>query len=123
MKSKSLLKELKKSLEKNGLKEDVNELLERSTAIVFTSGNDVVNVCKTLVNFSRENQGFTLKGGFLNKNKISAEKLDALSKLPPREILLAQAIRAMASPLTGFACALNNIILKFVWLIEEIKIL
>jgi len=44
-----------------------------------------------------------------------------LAKLPSKEVLLGMAVSALAAPLSGFANVLNQVILKFVWAIEEIK--
>lgn len=110
---------IKRVLSGKGLNE-AGELYDGQTAVVFVDG-DVVKVSKMLVDFSKEHEGFTLKGGILQENKIAKEKIVELSKLPSREQLLAQAVGAIAAPLTSFAAALNNVILKFVWVVEEIK--
>lgn len=100
---------------------DADDLLKGSTGIVVVKGEELPKVCKTIIEFSKENTGLILKGGYMGEKKLDQAVLVSLSKLPPREILLAQAIMTMAMPLTGFVAIMNNVILKFVWLVEEIK--
>lgn len=102
-------------------KDDLDGFLAQETAIVFVYDKDIVKTCKSLVDFTKENEALQLRGGFLKKDKITAEGLTALAKLPPKEVLLGMAVSAIASPLTGFVAALNQIVLKFVWVVEEIK--
>ena len=111
---------IKRALE-NMNAQDMSDLVDGSTALVFLNDSDVVKVSKMLFDFSKENENFVLKGAFLNNNKLGQKELEEISKLPSRDILIGQAVMGLASPLTGFVGMLNNIILKFVWVIEEIK--
>lgn len=113
----SLMKRTLASLNITG----ADDLLRDPTGVVVIKGKDIVQVCKMLVDFSKENAGLTLKGGFLHEQQLSDKELISLSKLPSQEVLLAQAVMTIASPLIGFVATLNNIILKFVWLLEELK--
>ena len=111
---------LKKSFEDMGYSE-FDELLDKETAVVFVQDIDVVKPCKILFDFSKENENLKLKGGFLKEKKISAKDVDAMAKLPSKEVLLGMAVRGIASPLSGFLSCLNQVITKFVWVIEDIK--
>jgi large subunit ribosomal protein L10 len=101
--------------------EDLNGFLGQGTGIVFVYNKDIVKACKILVDFSKENENLQLRGGFLKTQKITPEELNALAKLPPKEILLGMVVNGFASPLMSFMSAMNNIILKFLWVVEEIK--
>ncbi|MCD6583196.1 MAG: 50S ribosomal protein L10 [Candidatus Omnitrophica bacterium] len=115
----------KNSLIKRALQEivvDFNGFLKDSTGLVFIFDEDIVKVCRILVNFSKENEGcMNLKGGYLRDKRIEESQIIELAKLPSREILLGMAVMGLASPLTGFINSLNQVILKFVWLVEELK--
>jgi large subunit ribosomal protein L10 len=111
---------LKRALE-NGGKKDLDALLAQETGLVFIYDKDVVKTAKALVDFSKENEVIQLRGGFIKEQKISPEGLSALAKLPPKEVLLGMAVSGLASPLTGFLSTMNQVMLKFVWVIEEIK--
>jgi len=115
----------KNSLFKKAIKDldwqDVDEFFDSETGAVFIYDEDIVKSCKALVDFTKENESLSLKGGLIKDKKITAKEIDFLAKLPSRDILLGQAVSAIASPLTGFLSSLNQIILKFVWVVEEIK--
>ena len=100
---------------------DADEFLAEETGVVFVHDKDIVKAAKVLVDFSKENENFQVKGGLLKGEKFDANAFNALAKLPPKEVLLGMALGAMASPLTGFLTSLNQVILKFVWVVEEIK--
>lgn len=102
-------------------KETLNALIGQETAVVFIHDKDIVKTCKALVDFAKENEILQIKGGFIKDKPVTSEEVNALSKLPPKEILLGMAVSGIASPLTSFVSTLNQIVLKFVWAIEEIK--
>ncbi|MFH1505165.1 MAG: 50S ribosomal protein L10 [Candidatus Omnitrophota bacterium] len=102
-------------------KEGLNDFFEAETGIIFAYDEDVVKACKTLTDFSKENEFLKIKGAFVENKKITAKEVSALAKLPSREALLGMALSVMVSPLTGFLNSLNQIILKFVWVVKEIK--
>lgn len=110
----------KKALKESGY-EELSGLLEAETGIVFAQDKGIVEACKVLVDFSKENETLKIKGAIINDKKVETKDLIAMSKLPSREVLLQMAVSGIASPLTGFMNALNQIILKFVWVVQEIK--
>jgi large subunit ribosomal protein L10 len=114
----SLLKKVLGELESQ---EDLTDFLDSETGIVLIHDKDAVKACKVLVDFVKDNEFLRLKGGVINKKKIKDKDLNALAKLPSREVLLGVVVSAIASPLTGFLSSLNQIILKFIWVVAEIK--
>ncbi len=46
---------------------------------------------------------FNIKGGFMDGKVISLEEITALAELPPKDVLLAQTLGMMLSPLTSLA--------------------
>lgn len=100
---------------------DINDLLGRETGVVISRHGDIVKICKILTEFSKEKGVLQLKGGFLKDRKVTDKDLEALAKLPSREVLLGMAVRGIASPLTSFVSVLNQVIVRFLWTLEEIK--
>ena len=102
---------------------NIDDLLTASSAAAFVNADNVAQACKILSNFKKENEAFeiSLQGGYLQGKKIATQDIEALAKLPPREVLLSGALSALASPLTGFMGVLNQITTKFVWLVSEIN--
>ncbi|MDP2924614.1 MAG: 50S ribosomal protein L10 [Candidatus Omnitrophota bacterium] len=110
----------KRALDDAG-RSDLNGFLAQETGIVFIYDKDIVRTAKALVDFSKENEIIQLRGGFIKEQKVSIDGLNVLAKLPPKEVLLGMAVSGLASVLTGFLSTLNQIMLKFVWVVEEIK--
>ena len=111
----------KKALTELGWK-DFDNLLDAETGIVCSFDKDVVvGTCKTLVDFAKESETLALKGGVINDRQITLDDINKLAKLPSKNVLLGMVVSGFAAPISGFVNTLNQIILKFVWTIEEIK--
>ena len=80
---------------------------ERQLKIGAIQG-DVPAACKLLVQFSKEHEGFVLKGGVLTGQFLGAQDLQALARLPTREVMLSQLAGVLQSPLRRFAFALQG---------------
>jgi large subunit ribosomal protein L10 len=77
-------------------------LLEGPTAIAFLeSGGDPVAVAKALVDTARETRVLEVRGGLLEGRPIEAGEIESLAKLPPMDVLRAQVLGAVTSPLTA----------------------
>ena len=113
------------SLIKRALKDipnvSIGDFVEGSTGIVFAGYDDIIRISKILFDFSKENEGFALKGAVLDDKQLGFDELERISKLPSKDVLIAQAVMGIASPLSGFVGVLNSILAKFLYLIEEIK--
>ena len=70
------------------------------TAVAFVHGSES-DAAKAVVDFAHTHQNFKVKGGFFGGRPLSAAEVVSLSKLPPRDVLIAQVIGAIASPLTS----------------------
>ena len=102
-------------------RDNVANFINGETAVIFVYDKDIVRAAKALVDFAKENEIIRVKGGLLKDKAVSAQDLNSLAKLPPKEVLLGMAVSGLASPITGFVSTLNHVILKFVWVVEEIK--
>jgi large subunit ribosomal protein L10 len=91
--------------------ESLKEFLEGPTAFTFVvADGDVALAAKALATFRRETDLLTFKGGVMNGDPLSAEQLEALSRLPARDILHGQLVAMIASPITGLVRTLNALI-------------
>jgi large subunit ribosomal protein L10 len=70
----------------------------------------VALAAKALATFRRETNLLAFKGGVMNGDALSIEQLEALSKLPARDILHGQLVGMIASPITGLVRGLNALI-------------
>lgn len=75
-------------------------------AIIF-AGEDIVGPAKLVFDFAKAHKNLEVKGGSLEGKLVDVEGLRNLSKLPPREVLLAQVAGTMAAPMVGFATVLK----------------
>ena len=89
--------------------EALKPYLEGPTALVFVGGDAAV-AAKTLSDFSRANGLLTFKGGWMNGDVLTAEQVEAIAKLPSRDVLYGRLVGMVASPLTGLASAMGGLI-------------
>jgi ribosomal protein L10 len=70
--------------------------------------------------YMQENKIPVPKGGFVEGRPITAEQFEALSKIPPREVLVAQMLAGLQSPLTGLVGSLQGIISNLVYTLQAL---
>ncbi len=88
-----------RAAEKAGV-EELNEFLTGPTAIAFIKGGDMIATAKTLVNTAKQTQVMSLKGGILDGERIDAEAVAELAKVPPFDVLQSIVVGVVAAPLT-----------------------
>ncbi len=100
---------------------EVEKLLTGPTAIAFAR-QDVVAPTKAVLDFLRDlkKPEIKVKGGFIDGKVYSVDQVTALSKLPPREQLIATVVGTIQGPLSEFVGTLDNIIGEFVRTIQAI---
>jgi large subunit ribosomal protein L10 len=89
--------------------EALKQYLEGPTALVFVNGDAAV-AAKALADFRRASGLLEFKGGWMRGEVLTAEQVDAIAKLPSREVLYGRLVGMVASPLTGLASALDGLI-------------
>jgi large subunit ribosomal protein L10 len=97
---------LRRAMSGSGLP-DVADQLSGQTAIVMGQ-NDVAPVAKILKTFAAEFKVAALKIGVVDKAVLSTKDVEALAELPSREVLLAQLLGLLLSPMTQLARLLNE---------------
>jgi large subunit ribosomal protein L10 len=91
--------------------EDLKELLEGPTAFTFVPADgDPVLAAKALATFRREHEVLEFKGGRMGGDTVTIEEIQALARLPAHEVLNAQVVGLIASPITGLVRGLNQLI-------------
>ncbi len=94
--------------------------LEGPTAIAF-SGQDPVAAARILAGFAKESKILKIKCGILKGETIDRDQVARLAALPPREILLAQVVGSMKSPIAGLVNVLAGPARKLVWALDAIR--
>lgn len=109
----------KRALEKCGLSEFA-KYFQGPVAVAIENG-DPVEASKVLVGFSKDHDKLKLKAGMMGTKILTVPEIKAISALPPREVLLAQVVGAIQSPISGFVNALNGVLLNFVNVMDQIR--
>ena len=100
--------------------EKLNEFYQGPTAITLI-GDEPVEAAKILVKYVKEFKKLNIKGGLLQHKVLDANSLEALSKLPSREVLLSQLLSALSGPMRGFATVLAGVPRGFVTVLSALK--
>lgn len=97
------LKVIKNTLFRKALGETADALTDElgsgPTAFAFVYENET-DCAKILVDYTKTNKAFVVKGGMLNGKIMDAQAVENFSKLPPRDQLIAMVIGAVAAPLS-----------------------
>ncbi|MEA2614108.1 MAG: large subunit ribosomal protein [Chloroflexota bacterium] len=89
--------------------EGLKSLLAGPTALTFVRG-DAATAAKAVSDYARQTQLLPFKGGIMDGQALAAEQVSAIARLPSRDILNAQLVNIVASPLTGLVTSLSNLI-------------
>ena len=89
--------------------EGLKVYLEGPTAMTFVRG-DAAAAAKALADFRRTSGLLTFKGGWMNGEALSPDQMDAIARLPTRDVLYGRLVGMVASPLTGLVTSLGGLI-------------
>ncbi|GIK83416.1 MAG: 50S ribosomal protein L10 [Patescibacteria group bacterium] len=84
----------------------LSQSLEGMNAVVF-SNQDEVAAIKALFAFQKDSEKLTIKEGFMDDAVLSPAQVEALSKLPGKNELIAMLIRTLQAPATGMVNVLK----------------
>ncbi len=98
--------------------ETFNEIIEGPTALVLGFG-DEVETARALTEYLRTSRvNFQVRGAVLEGKAIGAADVAALATLPPRQVLIAQIVGGMQSPITGLVWTLNSVLSSVVRVLD-----
>jgi large subunit ribosomal protein L10 len=89
------------------------------TAIAFVKGDEAA-AAKSLTDYIKQARKVEVKALLLGEKVYPAEMVDTLAKLPSREVMLAQFLGALQSPITGLVGTLSEIIGQFVRTLQAV---
>lgn len=93
-------------------------VLSGPTAVVITE-KDPIAPLQVLAKFAKELEIPQLKVGIIEGSFQNKESLIALSKLPGKDALIAQAMGAISAPLYGLVATLQGNLQKLVYILEQ----
>jgi len=113
---------LKRALEKSGDLKVVEDekSLDQPTATLFIY-EDLIEPLKQLAKVIKELNLPTIKFGILDKKIITGEEVLKLASLPAKDVLIAQLLGNMKSPITGLVFVLNSNIQKLAITLKAIS--
>lgn len=74
--------------------------------LIYSIGTDAVAPAKVLNDFAKTNDKLVLKAGSYSGKVLDKAGVQALASVPTKEVLLAQLLGLMQSPISGFARAI-----------------
>ena len=89
--------------------ESLKELLSGPTALTFVRG-DAASAAKTISTFHKETELLAFNGGIMNGETLEVAQIQAIAKLPAREVLYGQLVGIVAAPLNGLARGLGGLL-------------
>lgn len=106
--------------EKAGYKEIPAEFMNDQIGLAFGMGDEIAPA-KILYEFGRDAETVKIVGAIFEGKLISEADAKVLAKIPGREILLAQLVSLMMSPVAGFHAVLHSLMGNFVYALAEIQ--
>lgn len=89
----------------------LEEVFKGPTAVAY-SDSDPVAPARILKAFEKKCDKFQVKGGVMEGRVASLEEINALSKVPDREVLLSKLVGSLISPIAGLAMIVDAIAKK-----------
>lgn len=111
---------IKRAIENLEHHKDIDADLKGPVAVAF-SYNDPAAIAKAILKYVDDKNKFEVKSGMLGAVLLSSSQVAALAKLPPRQELLAKAVRTIAAPLQSFMGVLSAVPRDFVNVLTAIK--
>lgn len=96
---------MKLAMERSGLPWD-ESLFDGPTAVGFCY-EDAPGTAQILLDFAKDSKTFSIRGGMLGSEPVSAGQISDLARLPSSEVLIAQVIGGMKAPVAGLVSVLS----------------
>jgi large subunit ribosomal protein L10 len=99
---------------------DLKDYLEGPSAVAFCD-DDFVSQAKVLMKYVKELDTLEVKGGIVEGELVDAEKIKYLASLPPKEVLVAQLLGGLQSPIRGLATVCAGPIRGLVTVLQRVQ--
>ncbi len=97
------------------------KLIEGPCGLVFIK-DEPVNVSKLLCNFAKDHENLLLEGGYLKDKVLEKKDIEALAKLPGKDVLRHKVVMALNSPMVKLVMVLNGNLRNLVSCLDQIKL-
>ncbi len=99
---------------------ELESIAEGRNAIVLV-GENSAEAAKIMKEFIEDTKKGKFEDGLLDGDQISAEQIDNLAELPPRDQLIAQVVSAMNAPVSGLVNVLSGNVRNIINVIDAYK--
>jgi large subunit ribosomal protein L10 len=112
---------VRRALDDLGIKE-LDELLVGPSAFAFGM-TDAVAPAKILSDYIAEDKAkkFTIKAGLMDGQFMDPKAVNALAKLPPKDVLLAKMMGSLNAPITNFVGVLSATLRSLVYAVDAVR--
>ena len=93
------------------------EMLQGPSALGVAYGETALPV-RTMLDFARENEAFKIRGGWMGERLMSKSDVQLLPTLPATDILRAQAVGNIVSPVSGFVGVLEGALRNIIYVLQ-----
>ncbi len=100
--------------------ESIIKSIEGPCGLIFVQ-DEPVSASKVLYNFAKDREALKLEGGVINNRIIDRKEIEMLAKLPSKEVLRAQVVGGLKSPITRIVLVLNGNLRKLVICLDQIR--
>lgn len=101
-------------------RDDLIAAIDGPCGFVFGT-EDPVSASRILCDFCKDHEQLKVELGFINDRMLTKQDIQALAKLPSKEVLRAQVVGGLKSPINGLVMVLHQSLRKFVYCLEQIK--
>ncbi len=120
----ALLFVIKNTVARRALKDSGLEILvkkiEGPCGLVFIQ-DDPAGVSRILYNFFKTHEQLKIEGGYLKDRLLEKNDIEAMAKLPTKEILRAQVVMTLNSPIVNIVMTLNALLRNLVVCLDQIR--
>ena len=111
---------MQKSLEEAGV-DNVNVKEMEGQFSLIVSSEDEVAPAKIAAKYAKDKESFSMLGGIMEQKFMDLSQVEALSKLPSKEELLAKVVGSLNAPVSGFVNVLAGNLRGLVNALNAIK--
>jgi large subunit ribosomal protein L10 len=99
---------------------ELDQHLAGPTGLVL-AGKDPVGAAKVLTDFAREFEKPAIKIGLVDGKPLTADQVQRLATLPPKDVLLSQLAGVMQAPLAQLVGVMNGMLYQVVGALEALR--
>jgi len=121
LKAGARLQVVKNRLLRLALGEELSHALEpqlTGPTMIAYCATDPIGPAQALARFAEEHPGLALKAGYVEGRVLSAEEAARVAALPPKPMILAEALGAVSAPLQGLVGVIGAALAELVYVME-----